>query len=297
MADHPRFGPAGIPLAFDVLKRSVEDVPEYLHNEGLDAFEYQAVRWGPKPQMQRENAEKLGTKAKKHDVRLSLHGSYFVNFCGDALTVEASKRRLISCITAADWMGAHEVVFHPGFYSKSREGDLQRCVKAMNEIVESMKSSEIANVYLAPETSGKIFQVGSLDETLTLCEKVEFTKPTIDWSHLHARENGKLKTIDDFRQVINEIERRLGTSAVKKLHCHYTRVEFSRVGERRHHTIDETKYGPDFEPLAILIAELGLNPVILSESPLLDIDSQKMQDIVFREISKRKQAVDPSSAV
>jgi hypothetical protein len=43
MADHPRFGPAGIPLAFDVLKRPVEDVPEYLRNEGL-AFEYQAVR-------------------------------------------------------------------------------------------------------------------------------------------------------------------------------------------------------------------------------------------------------------
>ena len=51
--------------------------------------------------------------------------------------------------------------------------------------------------------------------------------------------------------------------------------------------MDETKYGPDFEPLAILIADLGLDPVILSESPILDIDSQKMQDIVFKEISKR----------
>ena len=287
MADHPRFGPAGIPSAFDALKRPVEDVPEYLHSEGLDAFEYQAVRWGPKPQMQKENAEKLGIKAKEYDVRLSVHGSYFINFCGDALTVEASKRRLISCITAADWMGAHEVVFHPGFYSKLREENLQSCVKAMNEVVEFMKSSGIVGVSLAPETAGRIFQLGSLDETLTLCEKVELTKPTIDWSHLHAREGGKLKTIDDFRQVIKEIERRLGNDAAKQLHCHYTRVEFSRAGERRHHTMDETKYGPDFEPLAKLIAELDLKPVILSESPILDIDSQKMKDIVFREISKR----------
>lgn len=287
MADCPRFGPAGIPLGFDVLKRPVEDVPEYLRGEGLDAFEYQAVRWGPKPQMQKENAEKLGIKAKEHDVQLSIHGSYFINFCGEALTVEASKRRLISCITAADWMGAREVVFHPGYYSKSHEEDLQRCVEAIGEVVEFMKSSGIGNVYLAPETAGKIFQLGSLDETLALCEKVELTKPTIDWSHLHTRENGKLKTMDDFRQVINEIERRLGTKAAKEMHCHYTRVEFSRAGERRHHTMDETEYGPDFEPLAILVAELGLNPVILSESPLLDIDSQKMQDIVFREISKR----------
>jgi len=286
MADRPRFGPAGIPLAFEMLKRPVEDVPDYLRSEGLDAFEYQAVRWGPKPQIKKENAEKLGNKAKKHDVRLSVHGSYFINFCGDALTVEASKRRLISCITAADWMEAHEVVFHPGFYSKSHEEDLQRCVKAMSEVVESIKSSGIADVSLAPETSGRIFQLGSLDETLTLCEKVESTKPTIDWAHLHARERGKLKKIDDFRQVIDEIERRLGANTVKELHCHYTRVEFGRMGERRHHTMDETEYGPDFEPLAMLIAELDLNPVILSESPILDIDSQKMQDIVFREISK-----------
>jgi len=286
MADCPRFGPAGIPLAFEMLKRPVEDVPDYLRSEGLDAFEYQAVRWGPKPQIKKENAEKLGNKAKKHDVRLSVHGSYFINFCGDALTVEASKRRLISCITAADWMEAHEVVFHPGFYSKSHEEDLQRCVKAMSEVVEFIKSSGIADVSLAPETSGRIFQLGSLDETLTLCEKVESTKPTIDWAHLHARERGKLKKIDDFRQVIDEIERRLGANTVKELHCHYTRVEFGRMGERRHHTMDETEYGPDFEPLAMLIAELDLNPVILSESPILDIDSQKMQDIVFREISK-----------
>lgn len=287
MADRPRFGPAGIPLMFNVLKRPIEDVPEYLHNEGLDAFEYQAVRWGPKPQMKKENAEKLGIKAKEHDVRLSVHVSYFINFCGDTLTVEASKRRLISCITAADWMGAHEVVFHPGFYSKSHEEDLQRCVKAMNEVVDLMKSFGIIDVSLAPETAGKVFQLGSLHETLTLCEKVESTKPTIDWSHLHARERRRLKTIDDFRQVIDEVEIRLGTDAAKEMHCHYTLVEFGRVGERRHHTMDETKYSPDFEPLAILIAELGLDPVILSESPILDIDSQKMQDIVFREISKR----------
>jgi len=287
MADRPRFGPAGIPLGFDVLKRPVEDVPEYLRGEGLDAFEYQAVRWGPKPQMQKENAEKLGIKAKEYDVWLSVHGSYFINFCGDALTVEASKRRLISCVTAADWMGAHEVVFHPGFYRKLREKDLQHCVKAMNEIVEFMKSSGIVDVNLAPETTGRVFQFGSLDETLTLCEEVELTKPTIDWSHLHAREKGRLKTIDNFRHVIDEIERRLGTDAMKELHCHYTRVEFGRVGERRHHTMDEIEYGPDFEPLAMLIAEFDLNPVIISESPILDIDSQKMHDIVYGEISKR----------
>jgi endonuclease IV len=130
--------------------------------------------------MRKENTEKLGIKAKEYDVRLSVHGSYFLNFCGDALTVETSKKCLISRIAAANWMGAYEVVLHLGFLGKSHEKDLQCCVRAMNEIVEFMKSYGIVYVSLAPQTSGRIFQLG-LDKILTLCEKVELTRPTIEW--------------------------------------------------------------------------------------------------------------------
>ena len=73
------------------------DVPRLLREEGLDAFEYEAVRWGQKPQMRQENAEKLGAEAKENDVRLSLHGSYFINLSGKKDVVEASKRRL-NCV-------------------------------------------------------------------------------------------------------------------------------------------------------------------------------------------------------
>ena len=289
MADRPRFGPAGVPPAFKELKRPIEEVPKYLHEEDLSAFEYQAVRWGPKPQMKKEAAEKLGINAVQQDVWLSLHGSYFINLCGEAETLEASKKRLIACVTAASWMGAHTVVFHPGFYGKRTPKDaLQCCVEAMNEAVESMKSLGMTQVYLAPETTGKSSQVGSLDEILTLCEKVESTLPTIDWAHIHAREKGRLKSIHDFREVIDAIEKRLGSDTVKNLHCHYTRVEFTEKGERCHHAMDEIEYGPDFEPFAVLIAELNLKPVIISESPILDVDSLKMRDIVLRELQKKR---------
>jgi len=289
MADRPRFGPAGFPPAFRELERPIEEVPNYLHEEGLSAFEYQVVRWGPKPQMKRESAEKLGINATQQDVWLSLHGSYFINLCGNTETIEASKKRLIACVTAASWMRAHNVVFHPGFYGKRppREA-LQCCVEAMNDVVESMRSLGMTQVCLAPETTGKPSQLGSLDEILALCERVESTLPTIDWSHIHAREKGKLKNIDDFRIVIDVIEKRLGTDAVKNLHCHYTRVEFTEKGERCHHTMDELNYGPDFEPFAVLIAELDLKPVVISESPILDVDSLKMRDIVLKEMQKRR---------
>jgi len=288
MADRPRFGPAGTPPAFKALKRPVVDMPQYLREEGLDAFEYQASRWGPRPQMKKEDAEKLGVNAKKNDVWLTVHGSYFINLCAEGETLGASKRRFISCATAADWMGAHVVVFHPGFYGKRPPREvLQLCVKAASDVVASMKSLGLTKVRMGPETMGKPSQFGSLDEILTLCEKVEQTEPVIDWAHIHAREKGILKTADDYRKILDEIEKRLGTSSLKNLHCHFTRVEFTDKGEKCHHVMDEVEYGPDFQPLASLISELGLKPVIISESPILDVDAQKMREAVLKELKAK----------
>jgi deoxyribonuclease-4 len=281
MADRPRFGPAGVPPTFRVMKANLADVPRLLREEGLDALEYEAVRWGAKPQIKKEDAEKLGLEAKKNDVLLSLHGSYFMNFCGEKDIIEASKQRLISCATAAEWMNAYVVVFHPGFYGKKTQKEVfKNCVGALKEVVQAMNVMGIKNVNIGPETMGKSSQFGSLRETLSLCQEVERTQLVIDWAHLHAREKGRFKTADDFRKVVEEAERRLGTEAVKDMHCHFSKVEFSNKGERRHHTVDEEDYGPDFTMFAKVIVEFNLRPVIISESPVIDIDAIKMRNIL-----------------
>jgi len=285
MADRPRFGPAGIPQSFRELKAALEDVPKLLREESLDAFEYQAVRWGVKPQMKKEVAEKLGSEAEKNDVWLSLHGSYFINFCGERNVVEASKQRLIACATAAGWMSAYIVVFHPGFYGKKQPTEVfQNCLKALEEVIENMETLGVKKVKIGPETMGKLSQFGSLEEVLRLCEELERTQPVIDWAHLHARDRGRFKTVDDFREVIEEIENRLGSRAVRDMHCHFTKVEFTEKGEKRHHTLHETEYGPDFTMLAKVIAEFKLKPVIISESPVLDVDAIKMREILQKEL-------------
>ena len=283
MADRPRFGPAGVPPLFRILGARLSDVPGLLREEGLDAFEYQAVRWGQKPQMKQEDAENLGSQARKNDVLLSLHGSYYVNLCGKKEVVEASKRRLVACATAAQWMGAYVMVFHLGFYGYAEKSEAFRnCTQALRDIVETMNSLGIEKVKLGPETMGRIFQLGSLDEILTICEEVEQTQLVIDWGHLHARHRGMFKKLDDFRAVIEEVEKRLGTQAVKDMHCHFTKIEFTEKGERRHHILDEAKYGPDFQLLAEVIAEYNLRPVIICETPILDVDAMKMRDILRR---------------
>jgi len=279
MADRPRFGPAGVPPSFRMIKATLEDVPMLLHEEGLDAFEYEAIYWGGKPQIKMEDAERFGLKAKENDVWLSMHGSYFINFCGEKKVVEASEKRLIACATAAGWMNAQVVVFHAGFYGKKpQELVFKNCLAVLEDVVETMRSLSIRNVKIGPETMGKPSQLGSLNEVISICEAVQQTQPVIDWSHLHARDMGRFRTIDDFRKVVEAIENRLGTEAVRDMHCHFTKIEYTDKGERRHHTLEEERYGPDFALLAKIIAEFKLRPVIISESPLLDIDAIKMRN-------------------
>ena len=285
MNRRPRFGPAGVPPLFRFMKATLTDVPRLLREEGLDAFEYEAVQWGKKPQMRKEEAQRLRLEAEQKDVWLSLHGSYFINFCGEEAIVEASKQRLTACAIAAEWMGAHVVVFHPGVYGKrSRMEALKTCTKALEDVIENMLSLGIRNVRIGPETMGKTYQLGSLDEALNLCETVERSQLVVDWSHLHARDKGRFRTVEDFSSVVELIEKRLGTEAVRDLHCHFTKIEFTDKGEKRHHTLQEARYGPDFRLLAKVIAEFKLKPVIISESPILDLDAMKMRDILKEEL-------------
>jgi deoxyribonuclease-4 len=103
---------------------------------------------------------------------------------------------------------------------------------------------------------------------------------------LHARNRGRFKTVDDFRKAVVKIENRLGTKAVKDMHCHFSKVEFTEKGEKRHRILDEADYGPDFTMLAKVIAEFKLKPVIISESPILDIDAIKMRNILQKNLKQ-----------
>jgi deoxyribonuclease-4 len=292
MAEQTRFGTAGVPPTFRLLKAKISDVPGLLREEGLDAFEYQAVRWGDKPQIKRQDAEKLGAEAKKHDIRLSMHGSYFINLAGKDDVVSASKERLIAGAVAADWMGAYVLVFHPGFHGKLEKNyAFKSCLNALKEVSQTIKDMGL-NVKLGPETMGRKFQVGSIDEIMMFCQEIENIQLVVDWGHLHSRDLGAFKNVDDVRAVAEKIESTLGSKVLQGMHCHFSKIEFSSQGERKHHSLDESRYGPEFELLAKVIVDFKMHPIIICETPVLDIDAFKMKEML-QQVSEGKTVVDP----
>ena len=288
MSERTRFGPAGTPPMFRLMGGRTVDTPRLLHEEGLDAFEYPAVRWGGTPQIKEADARRLGDEAKQNDVRLSIHGSYFINLSGKREIVEASKQRLLACATAADWMDAYVMVFHTGFYGKfEKDYALKTCIDALKEVSGEMKARGL-RVKLGPETMGRKSQVGSIDEIITLNREIENTQLVLDWGHLHALHQGTFKTPEDMRKVAEKIERELGNAVLRGMHCHFSKIEFGAVGERRHHPIDEAAFGPEFNHLAEVILDFGMHPTVICETSMLDVDALKMKEILGQVAASRR---------
>lgn len=270
-----RFGPAGKPLNF---KGDIVKVPEYLKNIGLEALEYEAVR-GVK--ISEEKARRLGEEAKKYDIVLSMHAPYFINLSGSEDVISRSLQRLRQALIAAEWMGAYAVVFHPGYYkgNKSKEEATRKVIEALKSLMEEV-SDIITKPQIAPETTGKTSQVGDVDEVIEICRNVPRCRPCVDWAHLHARYQGNfIRSVDDVLNIIEKIERELGSSAVNPLHTHFSKIEFGKGGEKEHHTLEEKEYGPEWEHVCRAYLETGISAVVISESPVLDRDALLMKKV------------------
>ncbi|MBO4433032.1 MAG: TIM barrel protein, partial [Clostridia bacterium] len=261
-----KFGPAGNSNSFfEKGYKHALDVPEYLTEMGLDAFEYQCGRG---VNIGEEKAAKLGDLAKKSGITLSLHAPYYISMS----SVDEEKRLnsinyILSSARAADAMGADRIIVHTGSCGKiSRSEALTLAIDTMRLSLKALEEENLSHIHICPETMGKVNQLGTLDEVLALCEIDERLIPCIDFGHLNARDLGIFKTFADYEKVFTAIRDRLGEERLQNFHSHFSKIEYTAGGEKRHLTFADTVYGPDFEPVMELTYKYGCNTRFICES-------------------------------
>ena len=62
------------------------------------------------------------------------------------------------------------------------------------------------------------------------------------------------------------MENELGAERAKKFHVHFTRIEYTTGGEKKHLTFEDTVFGPDFEPVIDLVVQRNCAPTFICES-------------------------------
>ncbi len=262
--DHPTFGPGGNSESFyDEGYKSTLQAPAWLRARGLDAYEYQA---GNGLTAGTETLRKIGDAAAEAGILMSLHTPYFISLSG---VVEEKRLKSIDYISrslaAAEALRADTIVIHTGSAAKITREEAMRL--AADTLARNLEVNGNTSIRMGLETMGKINQLGTLDEVLTLCRELPTYHPVVDFGHLNARDlGGVFPTADDYRAVFDKIACTLGDEYAKHLHCHFSKIEYTNAGEKKHLTFEDTVYGPDFEPLAEAIVREGVCPRIICES-------------------------------
>ena len=89
----------------------------------------------------------------------------------------------------------------------------------------------------------------------------------VDFGHLNARHlGGHFTDRDSYRRVFDAIGEELGDEYAYNLHCHFSKIEYTSKGEKKHLTFADSVFGPEFEPLAEAIIKEGVCPRIICES-------------------------------
>ncbi len=261
-----KFGPAGNSESFALMGyKHSNQVPEYLVKMGLDHFEYQCGRG---VNIGEEKAKIFGDIAKENAISLSLHAPYYISMS----SVEEEKRLnsvnyILQSARAVNAMGGDRIVVHTGSCGKiSRQEALSLASDTMVLALKALKAENLSHIHICPETMGKMNQLGTLHEVIALCEIDESIIPCIDFGHLNARTLGEIKGEREYAQILDLMENKLGSDRTKVFHSHFSKIEYTSGGEKRHLTFEDAVYGPDFEPLMELVYKRNYSPIFVCES-------------------------------
>ena len=261
-----KFGPSGNSVSFVTEgHKSTMETFEWLANKNLDLFEYS---FGQGVRLSQTTAALFGAEAAKYNIEVSVHAPYFINFANpDPEKIDNSINYILSSLSVLKAFGGKRCVFHPGSEGgASRSEAFNRTLKGVDKMAEAKHEMGFDDLIVCPETMGKIAQIGTLEEIIELCKIDSTIYPCIDFGHINARECGSLKTKDDYRRIVDAMLDGIGEEKTANMHIHFSKIEYTARGEKRHLTFADNKFGPEFEPLAEVLFDYKLSPHILCES-------------------------------
>lgn len=275
-----KFGPSGNSRSFyDMGYKHTEQAARYVKDFGLDCFEYS---FGRGVNMSEGKAVSIGEAFAEENIEISVHAPYFINFANPS--DEAAQKSYGYVLDSTKFLklfGGSRLVFHPAAQGKAaREDAVALTEDRLKVLRDYIYLNGYEDLMFCPEVMGKLAQIGTLEEVVRFCKIDKIYTPCVDFGHLNSREHGSLKTADDYKSRLEYMISELGYERVKHFHVHFSKIMYGGKGEIKHLTFADDIYGPEFEPLAIALKELGLEPYIVSESDGTQAeDARAMKDI------------------
>lgn len=264
--DKIKFGPSGnSEIFYEAGNKTSLQAPQWLKSIGLNAYE---ISFGRGYRMSSEMANLMGIEAEKNGVLISLHAPYYINLANqEEEMIEKSFGYILTGLKMLRLVKGNHLVVHVGTQGKqSREDAFNLIAKRLKRLVPIIYEKGYEDMYICPETMGKLMQIGSYKEIIDLCTIDKILVPTFDFGHIYTFNLGKFGTYEDYKQVFDYAIEKLGYERTKNCHIHFSKIEYGAKGEIRHLNYFDEGFGPDFEPLSKVLKDLKLTPTIICES-------------------------------
>lgn len=261
-----KFGPSGNSDSFFAAGYAhTEEAAAFVKERGLNCFEYS---FGRGVRMTEGKAFSIGDAFAAQGVEISAHAPYFINFANpDDEMAAKSYGYVLDTAKVLKRMGGKRVVFHPAAQGKAtREEAVELTEQRLKVLRDYIYLNDMQDMIFCPETMGKLAQIGTVEEIARFCKVDPVFVPCIDFGHINAREQGSLKTVNDYKSRLEYLIGELGMERMQHFHVHFSKIMYSAKGEVKHLTFADDVYGPEFAPLAVAIKELDLHPYVISES-------------------------------
>jgi len=252
-----RLGPARIPS-----RESPEEAVEILLERGYSACEidFEGKFW-----MDYDWAARFGELARENGIVLSVHAP-IAGFMGHA---ERGKKlnmavgMLDHSAGIAKTAGAEVVVFHPGFLlGRERADAIDSVVEQLGELRERLEGKDRA-VPFGVEIMGRVRDLGTAEDVLTIAGRTGWVRPVIDFAHLHAVTDGSFTETEAFAEILEAADGVLPDDA--PFHIHFSDIAYANRNETKHLPYGEGTLRA--EPLRDALARFERPATVISESP------------------------------
>src|SRR3954471_19074845 len=217
------FGPARVPS-----RESPEAAVALLQERGYTACEidFEGGFWMDYPW-----AGRFGEVAREAGIVLSVHAP-LAGFLGQ---VERDKKHRMAIgmldhsAGVAVACGAELVVVHPGFLlGRTREDALAAVVEQLGELRERLEGKD-RGVPFGVEVMGRVRELGTAEDVFAIAAQLPWTRPVIDFAHLHAVTDGGFLETKTFHGVLKIADTSLGMG--EPFHIHFSDIAYANQNE------------------------------------------------------------------
>jgi deoxyribonuclease-4 len=268
-----RFGTAGIPRSTSQ-KHSTDGIAR-IRALGLGCME---LAWVQRVSIGTARATEIKAAAQEHDVLLSVHAPYYINFNSRNPKIVAASRSRVLAAARKGWLaGARNIVFHAAFYHEDPPEVVYERLKEHVVEITAILREEGNGAVLRPETMGKPSQFGTVEELIALSREVPGVLPCVDFAHLHARSGGADNSPQEFAHVLHLIEEGLGRTALDDMHIHVSGIEYTDKGERNHLNLADADLR--YRELVQVWCDFAIGGTVICESPNLEEDALTLRTL------------------